>query len=145
MKVKVKVKGGVSRGRYRMATVPLFVLQDGKKEYYRGMFALDCRIKSFFGEADPRRSGCWLSVYPQLVSATHVQAKFSMFLVPHSVINNTAIIQPSIPPTFPPGKSSSVVIIPSNELVIYAGTIVLQILHPGYKSFPSTLTIPLQS
>ena len=40
---------------------------------------------------------------------------FSLFMVDYSVINNAAIMQPSLPLTFPPVNTSSVLIKPSRE------------------------------
>ena len=84
----------------------------------------------------------------------HIQlkAKFPVLMVAYGVLNNTAIMQPYFPPTFPVDISSSVMINPKRELVLYAGTMILHILYgkflyPGCKSIQTIfrLTCPLQS
>ena len=73
---------------------------------------------------------------------THLKAKFLMFMVAYNVINNAAIMQPSLPPTVHPRHSVNVLIKPSSKLVIYTGTM---LWYPGYKNFPTTYTLPIQS
>ena len=67
-----------------------------------------------------------------------------MFMVAYSIVNNAAIMQQSLPPTFPLVTSNSVSINPSSKLVIYAGTSG-KFLYPGYKNFSTVCTFLPQS